>query len=61
MVIVSLLAAETQRLKHAVPKGDKKKRREVMAKIAKMEQEQAERHKLELEQLSQVNCYFCSF
>ena len=54
VTVLFILTAETQKLKHAVSKGDKKKRKEVMAKIAKMEEDQAEKHKLELEQLNQV-------
>ncbi|KAK2149065.1 hypothetical protein LSH36_469g01050 [Paralvinella palmiformis] len=53
VTVLFILTAETQKLKHAVSKGDKKKRKEVMAKIAKMEEDQAEKHKLELEQLNQ--------
>jgi len=38
-------------LKHSVPKGDKKKKKEIALEIAKLEEELANRHKQELELL----------
>ena len=38
-------------MKHSVPKGDKKKKKEVALEIAKLEEELTGRHKKELEVL----------
>ena len=38
-------------MKHAVPKGDKKKKKEITLEIAKLEEELNSRHKKELELL----------
>ncbi len=46
-----LLAAEVQKLKHSVPKGDKKRKKEITVQIAKLEAELDERHQQELRQL----------
>jgi len=40
-------------MKHSVPKGDKKKRKEVTLEIAKLEEELSDRHKKELESLGE--------
>ena len=43
-------------MKHAIPKGDKKRKKQVMADIAKLEAEMEERHKRELQNWNvQVN------
>jgi len=41
-------AAKIQSLKHSVPKGDKKKKKEVALEIAKLEEELTNRQKQEL-------------
>lgn len=41
-------AAKIQSLKHSVPKGDKKKKKEVALEIAKLEEELTNRHTQEL-------------
>lgn len=41
-------AAKIQSLKHSVPKGDKKKKKEVALEIAKLEEELTDRHTQEL-------------
>lgn len=46
--------AEIQKLKHCVPKGDKKKKREVAALIAQKEAELEERQNRELQHIQQV-------
>ena len=46
-----IFAAKIQSLKHSVPKGDKKKKKEVALEIAKLEEELTRRHKKELEAL----------
>lgn len=38
-------------MKHSVPKGDKKKKKEITLEIAKLEEELNDRHKKELELL----------
>ena len=43
-------AAKIQALKKSIPKGDKKKKKEVGAEIAQLELELEERHKKELEE-----------
>ncbi|KAJ7374532.1 OTU domain-containing protein 6B [Desmophyllum pertusum] len=45
---VKELQAKIQSLKHTVPKGDKKKKKEVTLEIAKLEEELTNRHKKEL-------------
>lgn len=40
-------------MKHSVPKGDKKKKKEVTLDIARLEEELKERFKRELEELSE--------
>jgi len=45
------LQAEIQKLKHSVPKGDKKKKKEVTEKIQSMEKDLEERHRRELAEL----------
>ena len=42
------LTAECQKLKHGVPKGDKKRKKEVMEQIAKMEADLESKHQQEL-------------
>lgn len=42
------IAAKIQSLKHSVPKGDKKKKKEVALEIAKLEEELTDRHTQEL-------------
>ena len=49
------LQGSIQRLKHAVPKGDKKRKKEVTLQIAKMEAELEDKHTQEQDQLRQVN------
>lgn len=46
-----LFPAKIQSLKHTVPKGDKKKKKEITLEIAKLEEELTNRHKKELEAL----------
>ncbi|KAL9974641.1 hypothetical protein ACROYT_G011702 [Oculina patagonica] len=45
------LQAKIQSLKHSVPKGDKKKKKEITLEIAKLEEELTNRHKKELEEI----------
>ncbi|EDV26017.1 uncharacterized protein TRIADDRAFT_24299 [Trichoplax adhaerens] len=45
------LQAKTQKLKHAVPKGDKKKKKFVSAEVAQLELELTQRHEAELKAL----------
>ncbi|XP_074616114.1 deubiquitinase OTUD6B-like isoform X2 [Acropora palmata] len=47
------LRAKIQSMKHSVPKGDKKKKKEVTLDIARLEEELKERFKRELEELSE--------
>ena len=47
--------AEVQKLKHSVPKGDKKRKKEVTEQIASMEAELTQRHEQELAQFNAVN------
>lgn len=49
--MVILASAEIQKLKHAVPKGDKKKKKEVQVQIAQLEADLDARHKAELDAL----------
>lgn len=42
------MTAKIQSMKKGIPKGDKKRRKEVTAEIARMEDELQERHKQEL-------------
>ena len=49
-VIVHVRAAKIQALKKSIPKGDKKKKKEVGAEIAQLELELEERHKKDLEE-----------
>ncbi|KAK7114801.1 deubiquitinase OTUD6B-like [Littorina saxatilis] len=49
------LQGECLRLKHGVPKGDKKRKKEVTEQIAQLEAEQAARHKQELQELDASN------
>ena len=42
-------------MKRSIPKGDKKKKREVTLEIAKLEEELNEKHKKELESLENVS------
>ena len=42
-------AVQIQQMKHSVPKGDKKKKKQVMAEIAVLQTNMEEKHKLELE------------
>ena len=46
-----LCQAECQKLKHGVPKGDKKRKKEVAEQIAQLEAELDARHKQELQDL----------
>ncbi|KAK3739773.1 hypothetical protein RRG08_028212 [Elysia crispata] len=47
------LQAQIQKLKHSVPKGDKKKKKEVTDQIAKLEAEQVARHEHEVSTFTQ--------
>lgn len=49
------IPAKIQSMKKGIPKGDKKKRKEVTADIARLEQELQERHKEELESIHTVS------
>lgn len=44
-----------QSLKHSVPKGDKKKKKEITLEIAKLEAELEERHKKEINEYNNDN------
>ncbi|XP_067652323.1 deubiquitinase OTUD6B-like [Haliotis asinina] len=44
------LLAQIQKLKHSVPKGDKKKKKEVTEQVAALEAELTQRHETELEE-----------
>ena len=46
--------ARIQALKKSVPKGDKKKKKDVTAQIAQLEQEVKERHNAELDEYNKV-------
>ena len=46
--------AKTQNMKHSVPKGDKKRKKQVMAEIALLEAELQEKHQKEISDLNQV-------
>ena len=46
-------SAQIQKLKHSVPKGDKKKKKEVTDQIAKLEAEQVARHEHEVSTFTQ--------
>ena len=50
-VVFFSLLAECQKLKHGVPRGDKKRKKEVMEQIAQLEVELDARHKQELQDL----------
>ena len=39
-------------MKHSIPKGDKKRKKQVMAEIAELEAEQKQRHEKELEEFN---------
>lgn len=52
MYITFLLLGKIQSLKHSVPKGDKKKKKEITLEIAKLEAEQDERHNKEIEEFN---------
>jgi OTU domain-containing protein 6 len=41
-------------LKHSIPKGDKKKKKEVTAEIAKLEAELEQKHEDEMKQFNEV-------
>lgn len=45
------LKVEIQKLKHSVPKGDKKKKREVTAQITVLDAELEEKHEREVQEL----------
>ncbi|XP_070574047.1 deubiquitinase OTUD6B-like [Ptychodera flava] len=47
------LQAKIQGMKHAVPKGDKKKKKEVTAEIAKLEAELEQKHEQEIKELKE--------
>jgi len=49
-----LCLARIQALKKSVPKGDKKKKKDVTAQIAQLEQEIKERHDAELDECNKV-------
>lgn len=51
IVWLFLSSARIQQLKHAVPKGDNKKKKEVVAQVAILEAELTARHEEELEAL----------
>jgi len=53
-VLIIPLPAEIQKLKHGVPKGDKKKKKELNEKVEMMEAEFNARHEAELEQLKRT-------
>lgn len=48
-------------MKHSVPKGDKRKKKEVTLDIARLEEELKERFKRELEELSEKHLPVRSF
>lgn len=45
-------------MKHSVPKGDKKKKKQVMAEIAMLEAKMEERHQSEIEDLGKSKVKF---
>ena len=51
LVCLFVFSAKIQALKHSVPKGDKKKKKEVALEIAKLEEDLSVRHKNELDSL----------
>ncbi|KAI0221134.1 Deubiquitinase OTUD6B [Lamellibrachia satsuma] len=48
------LQAQIQQLKHAVPKGDKKRKREMAAQVAQLEGQLSARHDMELQQWTEL-------
>ncbi|XP_065065045.1 deubiquitinase OTUD6B-like [Rhopilema esculentum] len=48
------LQAKTQNMKHSVPKGDKKRKKQMMAEIALLEAELQEKHQKEISDLNQA-------
>ena len=44
-----VISAKIQAMKKSIPKGDKKRKKEVTAEISQLEQEMEEQHKRELE------------
>lgn len=52
-----MLVAEIQKLKHSVPKGDKKKKKEVTAQIALLEADLDQKQEEELQQQKEVSKY----
>lgn len=53
------MEGQAQRLKHAVPKGDKKKKKEVTAQIAVMEMELDNKHEKELNEFQESQKMVC--
>ena len=51
-LLLSCFQAKIQKLKNSVPKGDKKKRKEVNAQVELMEAELAKKHAKDLEKLN---------
>ena len=49
IVAIIFSAATIQQLKHSVPKGDKKKKKQVMTEIAVLQAKMEEKHKSEIE------------
>ncbi|KAH7981267.1 hypothetical protein HPB49_022852 [Dermacentor silvarum] len=50
------LQAKIQSLKHSVPKGDKKRKKDVAAEVAILEAELEEKHKKDLEEFAALQC-----
>ncbi len=48
-----LSSAQIQQLKHSVPKGDKKRKRDVASQVAQLEAQLEARHESELNQLAE--------
>jgi OTU domain-containing protein 6 len=65
-LIYCIVSAHIQQLKHSVPKGDKKKKKEITSQVALLEAELEARHEKELADLkhsvsdkSQCKFYVC--
>lgn len=52
---IFFFSAKIQSMKYSIPKGDKKKKKEVTLEIAKLEEELNEKHKKELESSENVS------
>ena len=61
LILILFFSAKIQSMKYSIPKGDKKKKKEVTLEIAKLEEELNEKHKKELESSENVSTVSCMF